>query len=202
VGQVLPDVEVRIAEDGEILVRGPNVMKGYFRNEEATRAALEGGWFHTGDVGRLDEDGYLAITDRKKEILKTSGGKMVAPQPIENLLKVDPFISQAVLLGDRRKFVSALIVPDFQRLEAHAREAGIPWQDPRELLEDPRILDFYSRRIEEKMSGLPSYERVKKFRLLPRELTQDAGELTPTLKLKRRVIEERYENVIESIYRE
>ena len=202
VGQVLPNVDVRIAEDGEILVRGPNVMKGYFRNEEATRAALEGGWFHTGDIGRLDEDGYLAITDRKKDILKTSGGKMVAPQPIENLLKADPFISQAVVLGDRRKFVSALIAPEFQRLEAYARKAGIRWQDPRELLEDPRILDFFRRRIEEKMVGLPSYERIKKFRMLPKELTQEAGELTPTLKLKRRVIEKRYENVIESIYRE
>ena len=202
VGPVLPGVEVRIAGDGEILVRGPNVMKGYFRNEEATREAIVDGWFHTGDIGLLDPDGFLKITDRKKEILKTSGGKMVAPQPIENLLKTDRFISQAVLIGDRRRFISALIVPDMALFESYARHKQIPYKRVEDLLEDPRVLDLYQRRIEAKMAGLPSYETIKKFRLLPRELTQEAGELTPTLKIKRRVIEQKYRDLIESMYAE
>ncbi len=202
VGPIVPRVEVRIAADGEILVRGPNVMKGYFGDEEATRQAMEGGWFHTGDVGLIDPDGFLKITDRKKEVLKTSGGKMVAPQPIENLLKTDRFISQAVLIGDRRKFISALIVPDPQWLESYARHKQIPFKDRAELLTDPRVLDLYRRRIEAKMAGLPHYETVKQFRLLPRELTQENGEMTPTLKIKRRVIAEKYAGLIESMYRE
>ena len=202
VGPVIPGIEVRIAPDGEILVRGPNVMKGYFRDEQATREAMEGGWFHTGDIGVIDADGFLAITDRKKEVLKTSGGKMVAPQPIENLLKTDRFISQAVLIGDRRKFISALIAPNPQWLESYARHKEIPFKDRSELLANPQVLDLYRRRIEAKMAGLPHYETVKKFRLLPRELTQEAGELTPTLKVKRRVIEKRYADLIEAMYRE
>ncbi|HEU4403069.1 MAG TPA: AMP-binding protein, partial [Candidatus Polarisedimenticolia bacterium] len=202
VGPVIPGLEVRIAPDGEILVRGPNVMKGYFRNEEATRAAMEGGWFHTGDIGVIDADGFLSITDRKKEVLKTSGGKMVAPQPIENLLRTDRFIAQAVLIGDKRNFISALLVPDPQWIESYARHKQIPYQRPADLLENPRVLDLYRRRIEAKMAGLPSYETVKKFRLLPKELTQEAGELTPTLKLKRRVIEQKYADLIESMYRD
>ena len=202
VGPVLPGVEVRIAGDGEILVRGPNLMKGYFRNDEATRESIVDGWFHTGDIGLLDPDGFLKITDRKKEILKTSGGKMVAPQPIENLLKTDRFISQAVLIGDRRKFISALIVPDLALLESYARHKQIAYKRVEDLLEDPRVLDLYRRRIEAKMAGLPSYETVKKFRLLPRELTPEAGELTPTLKIKRRVIEQKYRDLIESMYAE
>ncbi len=202
VGPIIPGVEVRIAEDGEILVRGPNVMKGYFRNEEAAREVLADGWFGTGDIGVIDADGFLKITDRKKEVLKTSGGKMVAPQPIENLLKTDRFISQAVLIGDRRRFISALIVPDPQWLESYARHKQIPYKDRSELLTNPRVLDLFRRRIEARMAGLPSYETVKKFRLLPRELTQEAGELTPTLKVKRRVIAEKYADQIESMYAE
>jgi long-chain acyl-CoA synthetase len=202
VGPVIPGVEVRIAEDGEILARGPNVMKGYFRNEEATRAAMEGGWFHTGDIGEIDADGFLKITDRKKELLKTSGGKLVAPQPLESLLRSDRFISQAVAIGDRRKFIAALIVPNFQWLESYARHKQIPFKEVSELMENPRVLDLYRRRIEAKMRGLPSYEVVKKFRFLPRELTPEAGELTPSLKIKRRVIEQKFAELIESIYRE
>ncbi|HYS78106.1 MAG TPA: long-chain fatty acid--CoA ligase, partial [Candidatus Dormibacteraeota bacterium] len=202
VGPVVPGVEVRIAGDGEILVRGPNIMKGYFRNEEATREAIVDGWFHTGDIGLLDPDGFLRITDRKKEVLKTSGGKMVAPQPSENLLKTDRFISQAVLIGDRRRFISALIVPDTAMLESYARHKQIPYTRVGDLLEDPRVLDLYRRRIEAKMAGLPSYETIKKFRLLPGELTQEGGELTPTLKVKRRVVEQKYRDLIESMYAE
>jgi long-chain acyl-CoA synthetase len=202
VGPTLPGVEVKIAGDGEILVRGPNVMKGYFRDEEATREAIKEGWFHTGDIGLLDAGGFLKITDRKKEVLKTSGGKMVAPQPIENLLKSDRFISQAVLIGDRRRFISALIVPDPALLESYARRKQISYRSVEDLIQDPRVLDLYRRRIEAKMAGLPSYETVKKFRLLPGELTQDAGELTPTLKVKRRVIEQKFAGLIESMYEE
>ncbi len=202
VGPVLPGVEVRIAEDGEILVRGPNVMKGYFRNDAATREAIVGGWFHTGDIGHIDPDGFLAITDRKKEILKTSGGKMVAPQPIENQLKADRFISQAVLVGDRRKFISVLIVPDFQVMESYAKHKQIAYSKTSDLLRNERILDLYRRRIEAVMEGKPSYERIKKFRLLPRELTQEEDELTPTLKVKRRVVERKFAPVIDSMYEE
>jgi long-chain acyl-CoA synthetase len=202
VGPVVPGVEVKIAGDGEILVRGPNVMKGYFRNEEATREAIQDGWFHTGDIGLLDEGGFLKITDRKKEVLKTSGGKMVAPQPIENLLKTDRFISQAVLIGERRNFISALIVPDPALLLSYAKRKEISYKNVEELTRNPRVLDLFRRRVEAKMAGLPPFQTVKKFRLLPRELTQEAGELTPTLKLKRRVIEQKFAALIESMYSE
>ena len=202
VGPVIPGVEVRIAGDGEILARGPNVMKGYFRDEEATREAMKDGWLHTGDIGHLDADGFLKITDRKKEMLKTSGGKLVAPQPLENRLKADRFISQAMVVGDRRKFIAALIVPDFAWMESYARHKQIPYREAGELLGNPRVLDLFRRRIEGKMRGLPSYEAVKKFRLLPRELTQEEGDLTPTLKMKRRVVEEKYAGLIESMYTE
>ena len=161
---------------------------------------LRDGWFHTGDIGHLDADGFLLITDRKKEILKTSGGKMVAPQPIENLLKCDPFISQAVLIGDRRKFISALIAADPQRLAAYAKEKGIPYTDLAELQDDPRIVELYRQCVASCMEGLSNFEKVKKFRLLPRELSLEDGELTPTLKTKRRVVAEKFAELIESMY--
>jgi len=202
VGPVVPGVEVRIAEDGEILTRGPHVMKGYFRDEAATREAIKDGWFATGDIGLIDADGFLKVTDRKKEVLKTSGGKMVAPQPIENLLKTDRFISQAVLIGDWRKFISALIVPNHEWIESYAKLKEIPYRTVDDLIANPRIVDLLRRRIEARMAGLPSYETVKKFCLLPRELTQESGDLTPSLKLKRRVIEKKYAAQIESMYRE
>ncbi|HKB08538.1 MAG TPA: long-chain fatty acid--CoA ligase [Candidatus Polarisedimenticolia bacterium] len=201
VGPIVPGVEVRIAEDGEILVRGPNVMKGYFRNEAATQEAIKDGWFHTGDIGQIDPDGFLKITDRKKEVLKTSGGKMVAPQPIENLLKADRFIAQAVLIGDRRNFISALIVPNQAMIESYAKHKQIAYSTVDDLIKNPRVIDLIRRRIEAKMVGLPSYETIKKFVLLPRELTQDAGDLTPTLKVKRRVVEKKFASQIESMYR-
>jgi len=200
VGPVVPGLEVKIAADGEILVKGPSVMQGYFRNDEATREVIRDGWFHTGDIGLIDADGFLKITDRKKEVLKTSGGKMVAPQPIENLLKSDRFISQAVLIGDRRKFISALIYPDPAWIESYAKHKQIAYRDPGELMRNPRVLDLLRRRIEQVMQGRPSYEVVKQFRLLPAELTLEAGELTPTLKVKRRVVEEKYRGLIDSMY--
>jgi long-chain acyl-CoA synthetase len=201
VGPPLPGVEVRIAEDQEILVRGANVMQGYLRDEEATRAALTDGWLRTGDIGRL-EDGFLVITDRKKEVLKTSGGKMIAPQPLENRLKADRAVAQAVVLGDGRKYVTALLVPDFGWLASYARHKGISAADANVLVKDPRVVDHYRRVVEARMDGLPSFERVKKFRLLPRELTPELGELTPTLKLKRRIIEQRHSELIASMYQD
>src|SRR5262249_16772089 len=168
----------------------------------ATKEAIRDGWFATGDIGLIDADGFLKITDRKKELLKTSGGKFVAPQPIENLLCSDPFISQVVLIGDRRKFTAALIVPDPTWVESHAKLKQSPYAGFEDLVAHPRVVDLIRRRIAAKMDGLPSYETVKKFRLLPRELTQESGDLTPSLKLKRRVIEQKYASLIESMYRE
>jgi long-chain acyl-CoA synthetase len=192
---------VRIAPDGEVLVRGANVMKGYLKDEKATAEAVRDGWLHTGDVGVL-QDGFLSITDRKKEIFKTSGGKMVPPQPIEHLLSGDPSVSQVVLVGDGRKFIAALIVPDFAWLASYARRERISFTQPSDLVKEPRVVDHFRRLVEAKMSGLPAYETVKKFRLLPRELSADDGELTPTMKPKRRIIEAKYADLIASMYNE
>jgi long-chain acyl-CoA synthetase len=200
VGPLVPGVEVRIAEDGEILVRGPSVMKGYWNNETATREALRDGWLRTGDIGRLDPDGFLSITDRKKELIKTSGGKMIAPQPIENALRSDPFIAQAVVIGDRRRFVAALIVPAFDRLERHAGDLGIAAPDRRALLRDARIVSLFEERVARVNERLARFEQIKRFRLLDREFSQERGELTPTLKYIRAAIESAWRDVIEEIY--
>ena len=201
VGPAIPGVELRIAPDGEILARGANVMQGYYRRPDDTAAAIVDGWFHTGDVGALDSQGYLRITDRKKELLVTSGGKKIAPQPIESQLRSHPLIAEAVLLGDKRHFPAALIVPDFPALMIKlgtarpADEAGM-----KTLLARPDVRALFTEGIETVNSRLSQYERIKKFHLLSRELTLDAGELTPTLKVKRRVIEEKYGAEIEALY--
>ena len=201
VGRPIPHVEVRIAEDGEILVKGPCVMQGYYRKPDQTREVFTAdGWFRTGDIGRLDEDGYLIITDRKKEMLKTAGGKFVAPAPIENLLKTAPFIANAIVVGDKRKFVSALVVPDFAAIEAEARKAGRELPVPERMVSDPWVRDLLSREIERVTASLAQYEKPKRFALLDRDFSYANGELTYTLKLKRRVIEHRYEDVIELLY--
>jgi long-chain acyl-CoA synthetase len=202
VGPPIPGVDVRVAEDGEILVRSPSVTPGYWKNEAATREVLQDGWLKTGDIGRLDREGFLAITDRKKEVLKTSGGKMVAPQPIENLLRADRYIAQAVLVGDRRRFVAALIVPVFEEIERYAREAGLEARDRRALVRRPEILALIDRRVAAVNEGLARFEQIKKFRLLERELELERGELTPTLKYVRRVIEDHHRDVIEEMYAE
>ena len=202
VGQPVDGVEVRVAEDGEILTRSPSVMRGYFGNETATLEVIRDGWFHTGDIGRLDADRYLTITDRKKELLKTSGGKFVAPQPIENLLRSDRFVQQAVVIGDGRRFVAALIVPAFDQLAHYARARGIPFGDPRDLVGHPRIHGLFEKRLTRVNAELPRYEQVKKFRLLAQEFSQENGEMTPTLKFRRKVIEERYRPLIEEMYEE
>ena len=203
VGHLIRDVEVRIADDGEILVRGPCVMMGYYQKPEETRAAVSpDGWFSTGDVGYLDKDGYLVITDRKKEILKTAGGKIVAPAPIENALKTSPYIQNAALVGDKRRFIAALIVPNFANLQALARERSLPFGSPAELCEQAWVRELVQKEITRLTADLAQYETIKRFALLERDFTFDGGELTYTLKLKRHEIERRYASVIERLYAE
>jgi long-chain acyl-CoA synthetase len=203
-GHPIRDVEVRIADDGEILVRGPCVMMGYYQDPEATRAMISpDGWLATGDIGFLDKDGYLTITDRKREILKTAGGKKIAPAPIENALKTSPYIQNAALVGDRRRFIAALIVPSFPTLQALAREKGLPGgASPAELFAQPWVRELIEKEIARLTSNLAQYETIKRFALLDRDFTFDGGELTYTLKLKRREIEKRYAEVIEQLYAE
>ncbi|RFT16344.1 MAG: O-succinylbenzoic acid--CoA ligase [Candidatus Saccharicenans subterraneus] len=202
VGKILPEVEVKIAADGEIWARGPNVMKGYFKKEAETREAFEDGWFKTGDIGYLDKDGYLVITDRKKDILVTAGGKNVAPQPIENTLKSSPYIANAVVVGNHRKFVSALIVPDFDKLEIWARENNVAFGDRKELAARPEVYEFYMKEIDRLTPHLASYEKIKKIALLDKDFEIEAGELTPTLKVRRKIVEEKYKDLIDRMYTE
>jgi len=203
VGQAVPGVELRIAADGEILARGPNVAtRGYWQQPEATRQVFDpDGWLHTGDIGYLDDDGFLFITDRKKDIIVTAGGMNIAPQNIENLLKTDPFVSQAMVYGDRRPYPVALITLNPEELAKFAREQGILATDPETLVKHPKVVERVARTVEEKNSQLQSYARVKKFAVIPGDFTQDGGELTPTLKVKRRVVVDKYRHVIEELYR-
>ncbi|HEY6904520.1 MAG TPA: long-chain fatty acid--CoA ligase [Candidatus Acidoferrales bacterium] len=201
VGRPIPNVQLRIADDGEILVKGPCVMQGYYHKPEETRAVLApDGWFSTGDIGRFDADGFLTITDRKKELLKTAGGKFVAPAPIENLLKTSPLISNAMVVGDRRKFVSVLVVVNFAGIEEEARKAGREFSTAAQAIGDPWTRELISHEIERLTSSLAQYERPKRFALLEQDFTYANGELTYTLKLKRRVIEERYADTIARLY--
>lgn len=199
VGPAIPDVELRIAEDGEILAKGPNVMQGYYKNAEATANAIKDGWFHTGDIGVLDEDGYLRITDRKKDLIVTSGGKNIAPQPIESALKLSPLIEQAVVLGDKHNFISALLVPPWETVEDWASARG--WsQDPLELATDPRLQVELEKEVARQLEDFAHYEKVKKFVVLPELLSIEGGELTPSLKVKRKVVNEKYRDLIQNIY--
>jgi long-chain acyl-CoA synthetase len=201
VGPPIPGVEVRIAEDGEILARGPNIMRGYYNLPEATREAIDPeGWLHTGDIGELDADGYLRITDRKKDIIVTAGGKNIAPQPIENLIKTNKFIANVVMLGDKRKFPIMLVVPERDALLAWARERGLLSDDYATLLEHPDAVAKVEREIMGALRDLASYETPKKFLLLKDDFTIESGELTPTLKVKRRVVEKKYAGQIEKLY--
>lgn len=202
VGRAIPGVEVKIAEDGEILTRGPHVMKGYYKMDAETEEAFKGGWFYTEDIGYLDEDEFLVITDRKKDIIVTAGGKNVAPQPIENILKTNPYISNAMVIGDKRKFVSALIVPDFDKLVDYAKYEKIPYENVSELVKDERVINFLHSEVDRSTPGLSSYEKVKKIALLDRDFEIEKGEITPTLKVKRNIVEKKYADLIESLYRE
>ena len=200
VGKPIPGVEVRIAPDGEILARGPNIMNGYYRKEEETREALEGGWLHTGDIGHLDEEGFLVITDRKKDLIVTSGGKNVAPQPIENMLKQNPYIANAVVIGGSRKFIAALVVPNFEKLEEHARLNRINYVNRRDLVQNEAVVRFLLAEVDRSTPHLAPYEKVKKIAQLERDFEIERGEITPTLKVKRKIVEDKYKALIDSLY--
>jgi len=202
VGKPATGIDIRIAPDGEILARGPNIMKGYYKKEAETREVLEGGWFHTGDIGQFDADGFLVITDRKKDLLVTSGGKNIAPQPIENMIKASPYISNAVVIGDRRRFVAALVVPEFEKLEAYAKAQGISFATVEDLCRDRRIVDFLKSEVDRATPLLASYERIKKIAVLPRDFDIERGEITPSLKVRRANVTAEYQSAIDALYRE
>jgi len=200
VGKILPNLDVRIAEDGEILVRGPSVFKGYWNRPEETRNALVDGWFKTGDIGNIDADGYLSVTDRKKDLIKTSGGKFIAPQPIENSLKLNPLIGTAAILGDKRKFPAVIVSPNFSLLEDWARTNNIPYTSRAELVSHPQVQALYDKIVEGINGNLARFEKLKRVLLVADEFTAADGALTPTMKLRRRVIEERYRRQIDELY--
>jgi long-chain acyl-CoA synthetase len=202
VGKPCPGLEVRIAADGEILTRGPHVMAGYYKNEDATKEAIDpDGWFHTGDIGMLDE-GFLRITDRKKDIIVTAGGKNIAPQPIENTIKTNKYVSQAVMIGDKRKYLVLLVVPNWDQLERWAGRKNIIWTQRSQLLEMPTIKAKMEKEVGKQIGGLAKFEAPKKIALLENDFSVERGELTPTLKVKRRVIDRDYKALIDALYDE
>jgi long-chain acyl-CoA synthetase len=200
VGRAIPGVELRIGADGEILARGANVMHEYFNKPDATAAVLKDGWFHTGDIGQIDAEGYLTITDRKKDLLVTSGGKKIAPQPIEAILKRSPLVSEAIVLGDRRKYAAALIVPELAALERRLKDLGRPSGSREELTARPDVLALYQEIVDALNRELSQFERIKRIALLPAEFSVESGELTPTLKVRRKVVEQRWHDRIEALY--
>lgn len=199
VGTPFEHVEVRLSEDGEIAVKGPSVMKGYYKDEAATQQVIQDGWFYTGDIGQIDSEGFLSITDRKKDLIVTSGGKNIAPQNIENLLNTNPYIQQTVVLGDQHNFLVALIVPKFENLARQLNAENLP---RKELVCKPAANKIIEEAIQDQTAELPNYEKIKIFRLLDTELSQENGELTPTLKVKRKVVAERYRSLIDQMYAE
>jgi long-chain acyl-CoA synthetase len=203
VGRALPGVELKIAADGEILAHGANIAtRGYYKQAQATADVFEpSGWFHTGDIGHVDKDGFLFITDRKKDMIVTAGGMNIAPQNIENLLKTDPFVSQAMVYGDRKPYPVALVTINPEELVKFAREQGILAAEPQVIVKHPKLVERVERIVEEKNTQLQSYAKIKKFAVLPVDFTQDGGELTPTLKVKRKVVTEKYRSVLEDLYR-
>lgn len=203
VGKVLSNLDVKIGQDGEILVKGPSITAGYYKNEEATKEAIdEDGYFHTGDIGELSKDGFLKITDRKKEMFKTAGGKYVAPQVLENKFMESTLIGQVMVLGENRKFPSALIVPAFEELEKWCKHKGIAYTSKDEIIKDPKVIEKYQSEIDRLNAGFGHWEQVKKFKLLNKEWSIDSGELTPKLSLKRKIILQKFEDAINGIYEE
>jgi long-chain acyl-CoA synthetase len=200
VGKAVRSVEMRIAPDGEILVRGESVMKRYFGMEKETAEAFEGGWFHTGDIGEIDADGFLKITDRKKDLIVTSGGKNVAPQPIECRLKLIPYFDNVVLVGDGRNFISALVVPNYDALAILARAHKIKFDNPTDLVRNDEIYNLVMAEIERRTTDLADFEKIRKIVFLGSQFTIDGGELTPTMKVRRPEIERKYKNVIDELY--
>jgi long-chain acyl-CoA synthetase len=200
IGKPIDGVEVKIAEDGEILTRGPNVMQGYYNKPDATRDAIDpDGWFKTGDIGVI-EDGFIRITDRKKDIIVTAGGKNIAPQPIENSVKTNKYVTQAVMIGDKRKYPVMLIVPNWDNLEKWAKIKNILWTDRKQLLAMPTVQAKMDKEVRSTFGGLASFETPKKIALLEHDFSVDSGELTPTLKVKRRVIDRNYKSIIDGLY--
>lgn len=203
VGPPIFNVELKIADDGEILTRGPHVMVGYYKDDEATREIIDSdGWLHTGDIGEMDEGGRLRITDRKKNILVTAGGKNIAPAPIENMLVLSPLIEQVMLIGDRRKFISALIAPELKALKSAAEKAGFSVSSNEELVKDPGVYNLMEDEINRLQADISNYERVKKFVMIPRLLTIEDGEITPSLKIKRKVVIDKFSSEIDALYQE
>ncbi len=201
VGKPFPSVQVKIASDGEILVKGDNIMQGYYKLKKETEETIKDGWLHTGDIGVFDAEGFLIITDRKKHLFKTSGGKYIAPTPIENLFLSSMYIDQFVLIGDRRMFLSALIVPDFDALKEYADSHNIAYSNNDDLIENKEIYDLMEKELAKFQKNLSNFERVRKFALLEKPFSLESGEMTPSLKLKRKVIEERYRDLIEEMYK-
>ncbi len=202
VGPAIPLVDIRIdPATGEIQAKGPNIFREYYKQPEKTREAFtEDGWFRTGDIGVFDGDGYLTITDRLKDVIITSGGKNVAPQAIEIMMAEDPYIEFMAVIGDKKKYLTALIVPSFDNLEVWARKNAIPFSGRDELITHPGVVAFYRRIIDKKQKNLGQVEQIKKFTLLPNEFSQETGEITPTMKIKRKVVQEKYKDLIERMY--
>lgn len=200
VGKALSRTELKIAPDGELLARGPQVMSGYFKNDDATKEVFEKGWFKTGDIARIDDEGFVYIVDRKKEIIVTAGGKNIAPQPIENELKLDKYISEAIVFGDRKPYLVALLTPNIERLIDLSRDEKLDYIDLNELVQNKRIKELYSSRIDQLNKNLPSYSTIKNFAVIPSEFSIEGGELTPTLKMKRKKIYEKYKDIIDELY--
>jgi len=200
VGKAIAHTELKLAADGELLVKGPQVMKGYLKNDEATESSFEDGWYKTGDIARIDEEGFVYIIDRKKEILVTAGGKNIAPQPIENELKLDKYISQAIVFGDRKPYLVGLLTPNIERLIDLSRQENLDYLDMYELVNSSPVQELYAQRIELLNKELPPYSTIKRFALIPREFTIEADELTPTLKLKRKKIYKKHKQVIDEMY--
>jgi long-chain acyl-CoA synthetase len=197
----VPGTEIRIDSTGEILARGPQIMKGYWNKPEATAEVVDSdGWFHTGDVGEFDRDGFLRITDRIKNLIVTAGGKNIAPQPIENQAAMSPFVAQAVMIGDKRNFPTLLVVPDFENLKPWAQQQGIDISDPQRLASDPRVQQHLESEALGRLQGFARYEMPKKVTVLTDEFTVDSGLLTPTMKVKRKAVEQRYRDEIEAMY--
>ena len=200
VGKPLRETELKLASDGELWVRGPQVMLGYYKNDEATLETMEDGWFKTGDIAKIDEEGFVYIVDRKKELIVTAGGKNIAPQPIENELKLDKFVSSAIVFGDRKPYLVAILTPNVEILADYAREKNIGYADMEDLVRNSKIKELYGSRIKELNKSYPPYKTIKYFAVVANDFSIEGGELTPTLKLKRKVILEKYKDLIEDLY--
>ncbi len=203
VGKPIPGVEIKVADDGEILAEDPNIMRGYYNNADATAEVVDReGWFHTGDVGVFDPQGHLIITDRKKHLFVSSGGKNIASQPIENLFLQSKYIDLFVLVGDGRMFLTALIVPEFEILKEYAKSVGIAFSRDSDLIQIEDVRKVFEKEIQSLQKDLPTYERVRRFELLPEQLTVENGEITPTLQVKRKAVEKKFEALIEKMYQD